>query len=462
MPVRRRLALYGTSVAAAGMFVFIVLLSGLGANSARDDQDRNLATIANAAASALQRGDATQVAARPLVVIDLATGTEPFLLVLTADGTVRYASGLLNGLPPRIPAAVVVEATEQGRSVATIEPALRVVARKWASASDRGIVVAGQSTAVPNNQIASFRTFLTIAAIVTLIVVAIVSWLVAGRAVRPLVTLTETTEAIGSTGDLSRRQALSRSRDEVGRLTTSFNAMIERLQSSQADLAAALAAQQQFVADASHELRTPLSTIWTNAEFLRERPDAAAGDRAEALADVVSEAERMSRLVAGLLALARADAGVAGERRPVDLRALATEEAKRLRPPGRAREEMRGVQVNAQGSALVSGDAEALGRAIRTLVDNAFRHGSPPVAITVTKGDGRVRVEVRDAGPGLPKGSEERVFERFYRGDPARSGEGTGLGLSIARAIVEAHGGAIRAISADGGGAVVTMELPAL
>ncbi len=473
MPVRRSLALYGSTVAAAGMIVFIVLLSGLGANGVRDDQDRNLATIADAAAAALQRGEATPTSARPLVVTDLAASTEPFVLVLAADGTVRYASGSLGGAPPRIPAAVVVEATEQGRSVATIAaagsatregqpPELRLVARKWASASDSGIVVAGQSTAFPINQLAGFRTFLVIAAIVTLVAVAIVSWLVAGRAVRPLVTLAETTGAIGTTGDLSRRLAPSRNRDEVGRLTTSFNAMLERLQSTQADLAAALAAQQRFVADASHELRTPLSTIRTNAEFLRERPDAAAVDRAEAIADVVSEAQRMSGLVDGLLVLARADAGVAVQRRPVDLRAVATEEARRIRPPGRARDEREAVRVTAHGAALVSGDPDALGRSIRALLDNAFRHGTPPVGITITEQDRRIRLEVRDAGPGLPKGSEERVFERFYRADPSRSGEGTGLGLSIARAIVEAHGGTIRATTAEDGGAVVTIDLPAL
>jgi two-component system OmpR family sensor kinase len=458
------------------MFLFIVLLSGLAANGVRDDQDRALAAMADAAAAALQRGDSTPAAVRPLVVVDLGASTEPFLLVLTADGQVRYSSGLLNGVPPRIPAAVVVEANEQGRSIATVAaagvaprtagepPALRVVARRWASSSppDGGLVVAGQSAAFPNIQIAGLRTFLVIAAIVTLIVVAIVSWLVAGRAVRPLVTLAETTEAIGTTGDLSRRLALTRSRDEVGRLTTSFNTMVERLQSSQADLAAALAAQQRFVADASHELRTPLSTIRTNAEFLREQPEAAANDRADALGDIVSEAERMSRLVDGLLVLARADAGVAIERRPVDLRAVAAEEARRVRPPGRAHDEARDVTVTADGSALVSGDPDALGRAIRVLLDNAFRHGRPPVGITITKSDGRIRLEVRDAGPGVPAGSEERIFERFYRADPARSGGGTGLGLSIARAIAEAHGGAIRAATAGSGGAAVTLELPAL
>jgi signal transduction histidine kinase len=472
MTLRRQLALYGTTVAAAGMVVFILLLSGLGANGVRDDQDRNLSAMADAAATALQRGDATLNVARPLIVTDLATSMEPFVMVLTPDGSVRYTSGVLGGAPPRIPAAVVVEANEQGRSVATIsapgaaagatDSGFRVAARKWKSGSEIGIVVAGQSTAFPTNQLAGLRTFLVIASIVTLIVVAIVSWLVAGRAVRPLVTLARTTEAIGATGDLSRRLELSKNRDEVGRLTTSFNAMIERLQSSQSDLAAALAAQQRFVADASHELRTPLSTIRTNAEFLRQRPDAAVVDRSAAIGDIVTEAERMSRLVDGLLVLARADAGIAIERRPVDLRAVAAEEARRVRPPGRVRDETENVRVTADGSALVSGDAEALGRVIRSLLDNAFRHGKPPVGITVSKRDGAVSLQVHDAGPGLPQGSEERIFERFYRADPSRTGEGTGLGLAIARAIVQAHGGTIRARTADEGGTAVTMELPAL
>jgi signal transduction histidine kinase len=437
VPIRRRLALFGMVVAAVGMFLFIVLVTALAANGVQNDQDKALMAMANAAAAALQRGDGAPAAARPLVLIDLGASTEPFVLVLASDGTPRYTSGQLNGAPPRIPAAVIVEANEQGRSIATMTaagvaprtaaepPGLRVVARKWASASDAGLVVAG-------------------------------------RAVRPLVTLAETTEAIGTTGDLSKRLTLSRSRDEVGRLTTSFNAMVERLQSSQAELAAALAAQQRFVADASHELRTPLSTIRTNAEFLRERPEAAEVDRRAAIDDLVSEVERMSRLVDGLLVLARADAGVAFVRRPVDLRAVAAEEARRVRPPGRGHDDGRDVTVTAEGSALVSGDADALGRAIRVLLDNAFRHGRPPVGITIARSDGRIRLQVRDVGPGLPAGSEGRLFERFYRADPARTGEGTGLGLSIARAIAESHGGTITAATGEGGGAVVTLELPAL
>src|SRR4029079_5540603 len=259
--------------------------------------------------------------------------------------------------------------------------------------------------------------FLIIAAIVTLIVVAIVSWLVAGRAVRPLVTLAQPTEAIGSTGDLPTRLAPSPGHDEVGRLTTSFNAMVSRLQSSQVELAAALAAQQRFVADASHELRTPLSTVRTNAEFLREHPDAAPDDRGAAIADVVTEAERMSRLVQVLRVLARADAGVAVERRPVDLRAVATDEARRFQPPGRTRTEAPAVSMRSEGAALVSGDPDALGRVVRILLDNAFQHGSPPVAIAITRSGDRIRLEVRDACCGLPEERRARLLERRYRAD---------------------------------------------
>jgi len=107
MPIRRQLALYGTTVAAAGMLVFIVLLSGLGANGVREDQDRNLGAMADTAAAALESG-ASATAIRPLVVTDLRVGTEPFLVVLAADGKVRYTSGLLDGSAPRIPAAAVV------------------------------------------------------------------------------------------------------------------------------------------------------------------------------------------------------------------------------------------------------------------------------------------------------------------------------------------------------------------
>jgi len=130
---------------------------------------------------------------------------------------------------------------------------------------------------------------------------------VSGRAVRPLADLAETTDEIAATGDLSRRLPSVKANDEVGRLTTSFNAMLASLEETRARLASSLDTQRQFVADASHELRSPLSTIRGNAGFLMDRPDATEEDRNEAIGDISAEADRMSLLVDDLLMLARGD-----------------------------------------------------------------------------------------------------------------------------------------------------------
>ena len=271
---------------------------------------------------------------------------------------------------------------------------------------------------------------------------------------RPLRTLTATADEIGRTGDLGRRLPAARGRDEVAVLTRSFNEMLDRLEGARRQLAETLAAQRRFVADASHELRTPLTTIRNNAEFVRENPDAAPSDRAEAIADIAAESERMSRLVDGLLWLARVDAGQPIETRPVDLGAVAADVARKARRPDRA------VRFEDAGPAIVLGDADALARLAWTLVDNALRHGDGEVVVATGRDGDSAKLRVSDRGRGIPPGEEERIFDRFYRADPARSGDGTGLGLAIARSIAEAHGGTIRAANQEGGGAIFEVALP--
>jgi signal transduction histidine kinase len=119
------------------------------------------------------------------------------------------------------------------------------------------------------------------------------------------------------------------------------------------------------------------------------------------------------------------------------------------------------VRVEATGAALVSGDPDALGRVVRILLDNAFRHGAPPVDVAVASRDGRVSLEVRDAGPGIPAGSEERVFERFYRADPARTTRGTGLGLAIVKHIAQLHGASVDVEGEVGQGSTFRVSFPA-
>jgi signal transduction histidine kinase len=231
-----------------------------------------------------------------------------------------------------------------------------------------------------------------------------------------------------------------RQRDDLGRLTLSFNTMMGRLQAAYRQTESALAAQRRFTADASHELRTPLTTIRGNVGFLRDHPSALAADRAAALDDLVAESARMASLLDDLLLLARSDGGVGLSLSAVDLFEV-------------ARSVCRQESVVCVGSPMVvSGDAAALRRLVLILVVNAKTHGAGAVTVSVSDG----RLVVADEGPGVPAGLEEAVFERFFRGDPARSAAGgVGLGLAIARSIVMAHGGTISVA-----GSVFTVTLP--
>jgi signal transduction histidine kinase len=206
--------------------------------------------------------------------------------------------------------------------------------------------------------------------------------------------------------------------------------------------------QRRFVADASHELRTPLTSIRGNAGLLLRNPPPLAEDARDAAADIAAESERMSRLVDGLLTLARADAGHEFGRSNLDLALVVEPVARRA-----------GIALSREPAPLY-GNHDALTQLAWILADNACRHGGGLATMWVRRRPQEgVLLVVSDEGPGIPAGQEERIFERFYQGDSARSRGGTGLGLAIARWIVQQHGGRIWAGNAPGGGAVFTVEL---
>lgn len=460
MKIRARLALYGATVTGIAMLAFGILLGILVGQGAPNDQKEALQELAEQTVARIGGLSLDGVAATTaLAPVDIRTSTDSFIQITDAEGITLYATGLLDEAPVRIPAAAVVEAAETGASTVVITPApdvqVRIHATPW-EASDgtlTGIVAAGQSTAFVDEQITGLRAVLWVTGIITLLAASVVAWLVSGRALKPLQELVETTDRIGQTGDLSRRLAPNSSRDEVGRLTTSFNTMLDELETAQRRLGQSLAAQQRFVADASHELRSPLTTIRNNAGFLVDRPDAEPADRAEALADITAEAERMTRLVDDMLTLALADTDAPLARAPVDLSAVVHEAARRARRHGVP------VVPTAHGAAVVMGDRDALERLVWILLDNAAKHGWGDIELTLTISSGTATIEVSDEGPGIPADQLERVFDRFHRIDASRSPAGAGLGLAIAREIVEAHGGSIVAHN-NGEGATFRAQLP--
>jgi two-component system sensor histidine kinase MprB len=253
---------------------------------------------------------------------------------------------------------------------------------------------------------------------------------------------------VARTRDLTRRIEV-RGSDELGRLAASFNQMMEALERSEA-------AQRRLVADASHELRTPLATLRTNIETLGRRDRVDPAERRQLVGDLTDELEEMTELVADVVELARlpGENDEAAMREDVALDELARDAVERSRR--RARELS---FVERIAPSLVLGDRQRLGRAISNILDNACKWSEPGGTVEVEVADGRVAI--RDHGAGFSEEDLTRVFDRFWRSDEARGKPGSGLGLAIVQRVAEEHGGTARAANAEGGGAVVSIELPA-
>lgn len=263
-------------------------------------------------------------------------------------------------------------------------------------------------------------------------------------------------------GDASARAPVGGS-DEITDVARAFNRMADELVARQAALAAADRTRRQLLADVSHELRTPLTAIRGYAETLSLPRFAPTSDEAlRAVAVIQEEVDRIDRLVDDLLDLARYDAGgVPLARDAVAIGDLFARIESRHGPEARER----GIRLStriARGAETVTGDALRLEQALQNLAANALRHTPRGAEVTLAaeRVDGRLRLSVRDTGAGIPTEHLPHVFDRFYKADPSRAESGSGLGLSIVRAIVERHGGTIRAKSTPGVETIFEIDLP--
>jgi len=278
--------------------------------------------------------------------------------------------------------------------------------------------------------------------------------MLARRAMAPIAALTATTREIARTRDPNRRVPMPDADDEVAELARTLEEMLQALEASRAEGAQMLASQRQFVADASHELRTPLTSVLANLDILAETLH---GDHREVAESALRSSQRMRRLVADLLLLARQDAKRAASREPVDLRRVVIDAAAELGPIADDRE----LHVDAEPTA-VCGSRDELHRLALNLMENALKHTPPGTTITAhtgVEGEQAVLI-VRDDGPGVPRELRERLFERFVRGEGDRGGS-SGLGLAIVRAVAESHGGTVVLEEpASGRGASFVVRLP--
>ena len=294
--------------------------------------------------------------------------------------------------------------------------------------------------------LSTVATLLVIAVPALLLLVAVTTWLVTGRALRPVTRIRQEVEGI-TAERLDHRVPVPDTADEIHSLAVTMNGMLDRLD-------AAATAQRRFVSDASHELRSPLATIRQHAELAQAHPEGTSIDQLPAV--VSQEGLRLQGIVESLLLLARLDEGVTGHTEAVDLDDLGLSEARRLRAAGLD------VDGSGIGAARVRGDARLLAQLVRNLADNAARHSRGRVALGVAETRGRVVLTVEDDGTGVPAAERERIFERFVRLDEARSRDagGSGLGLAIARSIAAAAHGSVTVDESRWGGARFVVTLP--
>ena len=322
------------------------------------------------------------------------------------------------------------------------------------------VVEAGKSYEAVEETLGTFAGLLALVVLVALLLSALGAYLMARAALSPVEDVVGAAREI-TAGDLSRRLPVANPKDEIGRLATTVNGLLSRLEAAFARREEALERQRRFAADASHELRTPLTSVIGHARMLDEWALEEDPNRAKrSVAAIRREAGRMRALVESLLALTRGDEGPGLEVGRHDLVAVAGEAVQTARDTAENKVSIEYVTPKYEVVATI--DRGRVLQVASILLDNAVKYTPEggTVVVELREEDGMAALEVSDTGVGIPEDRLPLVFERFYRADPSRADGGAGLGLSIARQIAGSHGGEIRAKSTPGKGSTFTLLLP--
>jgi two-component system OmpR family sensor kinase len=376
---------------------------------------------------------------------------EEFAQYLRPDGSLVTTTGPTERLlPPSVTNSLrgMRISSEWVWTVEELVP-VRVLAARVA---DGGIVIVAVDVEDQQDAIARLVAILAVGGPVLLAALAVVGWLLAGRALRPVERLREEAAAI-STIEPGRRLPVPDTGDELQRLAETLNGMLDRLHE-------ALDRERRFLDEASHELRTPLAVLTAEVELALKEPRGRE-ELGAALRSIEQEADRLGRLTQDLLVLARSDRG----RLPVHPTETGVDELlERVAGEFAQRAESAGVRLRVDGDgAHARVDVDRIRQALENLVDNALRHASAgdEIELRARRDAEGLHLVVRDTGPGFPERLLPRAFERFARDDQRRNGDGAGLGLAIVRAVAEAHGGKARAENLPTGGAAVSIDVPA-
>jgi signal transduction histidine kinase len=381
--------------------------------------------------------------------IQVSSQETSFIQIVDAKGRVLTSSASVEGesrIVSFIPGSQAAFHTKDNLPIGSGDR-YRVAALEVNTPSGRVIIYAGESLAAIDRSVHDVLAGLLLVDPILLVIVGFTVWWLVRRALFPVEAIRSEVAEI-SASELDRRVAEPAVMDEIGRLATTMNDMLDRLDRSNQR-------QKSFVADASHELRSPIAAAQTELEVSLTHFDSTHWP--DSARTVLGDLERVRRIVDDLVILAHYDERAATPSpMHVDLDELVLRECTRLQRIAPIL-----IDVSEVSGARVNGDAERLGRAIRNLLDNAVHHAQHQVIVTLNDGSGHVELRVRDDGPGVNPEDRARIFERFVRADSARSRSdgGSGLGLAIVSDIITAHGGTVEVVDAHPGAEFI-IQLP--
>jgi two-component system, OmpR family, sensor kinase len=449
LPIRIRLtAAFGVALilvlAAVGLFVYLRLESDL--NETIDNGLRSRADDLAALVRPGEPGSALSGGAR------LTEEDEAFAQVLSPGGEVLDSTP--NVRRRALGAEEVAAATAAGgatlleREVPGIEATARLLVQGVSAPEGTAVIVVGSSLEDRDETLSGLLNSFLLGGLAAVLVASLIGYVLASAGLRPVEAMRRRAESV-SLDRGGERLPLPAARDEVRRLGETLNEMLARLQAS-------FERERRFVADASHELRTPLAVLKTELENAL-RLGGHSPEVREALTAAIEEADQLAQMAEDLLLIARAaDKGLPVRVETTRVRDLLERAAQRF--SDRARERGRTIEVDAPDELEAELDPLRARQALGNLIDNALRHGGGDIRLAARERNGAVQIEVSDRGPGFPPELAPRAFERFARGDAARTRGGAGLGLAIVSAIAEAHGGTAEVV--PGEGVTVRISLP--
>ena len=394
--------------------------------------------------------------------LDVFASPDIYLQVLDQRGRVLGSSGNLgNRTLPLMRDAITADQVREARVGRTL---LFVYGRAVIVHNQLlGYVLVARSPQTIYFALGSLLHILIPGVIVTLVLAGLAIWLLVRQAMRPLERLARTAADIAAAQDHSRRLSPQGPPDEINRLAHTINGMLQALEDAYQQVQKVNDLQRHFLIDVSHELRAPLTIMLSSLDLIRRVGATDPDFQAHSLERMHVEAERMARMVAQLLILARSDVAVAAAHEPVLLVDIVVEVCRQRPPTGSELDlECRGMEF--LEGALVWGNPDYLRQLFLILLDNAFKYTPTGGRVEVigSLDEQMVSVTVADTGTGILPGDLPKIFDRFYRAENARSQPGAGLGLAIAQRIVEQHGGKIHIESEPDRGSRFTVSLPLL